>query len=79
MSHDPLSANQIGAKEVCGCPLDPLFPSRNKECQKFCYQAKKSCVKHYYWEKLRRAEIDQEKLNLVGICSQCGQTENSIW
>ena len=56
---------QIGPNEVCGCPFDPLFPSINKECRHFCEHPRKTCIKHYCWEKLRRAEIDQEKLNLV--------------
>ena len=60
---------QIGAKEVCGCPMDPKFPSVRKECGDFCKQPRKSCIKHYCWEKLRRAEIDQEKLNLVSLGS----------
>ena len=50
---------------MCGCPLEPDFPSKLSECKKFCRNFKKSCLKHYCWEKLRRAEIDQEKLNLV--------------
>ena len=43
---------------MCGFPLESDFPFKLSEC-------KKSCLKHYCWEKLRRAEIDQEKLNLV--------------
>lgn len=65
MSCDHLLTNQIGPKEACGCPFDPLFPSVNKDCDRFCDQPRKTCIKHYCWEKLRRAEIDQEKLNLV--------------
>ncbi len=50
---------------VCGCPLDSGFPSQTMECSQFCCQPKVVCFRHYCWEKLRRAEIDQEKLNLV--------------
>lgn len=55
---------KIGPNEVCGCPLDPNFPSRTFQCPQFCRQPRRACVRHYCWEKLRRAEIDQEKLNL---------------
>ena len=50
---------------MCGCPLEVEFPCSLKHSRQFCRQLKKSCVKHYCWEKLRRAEVDQEKLNLV--------------
>lgn len=31
----------------------------------FCRAPKKSCLKHYCWEKLRRAEIDMERVRQV--------------
>lgn len=57
---------KISPNEVCGCPLDPNFPCivPNPLEMKFCRQPKRSCTRHYCWERLRRAEIDQEKLNL---------------
>ena len=60
---------QISPNEVCGCPLDPNFPCVVLDPLevKFCRQPKRSCTRHFCWERLRRAEIDQEKLNLVGI------------
>ncbi len=76
MSCDHHVTHQIGPKEACGCPFDPLFPSVNKDCDRFCDQPRKACIKHYCWEKLRRAEIDQEKLNLVSAVEtvrQCRQ------
>ena len=50
---------------MCGCPLEADFPSVLSESKSYCRNLKKSCFKHFAWEKLRRAEIDQEKLNLV--------------
>lgn len=57
---------KISPNEVCGCPLDPNFPCIVLDPLevKFCRQPKRSCTRHYCWERLRRAEIDQEKLNL---------------
>lgn len=55
---------KIGPKDVCGCPLDPLFPASHHTVSRFCQQPKRTCTRHYSWEKVRRAEIDQEKLNL---------------
>jgi len=71
---------KIGPSEVCGCPLDPQFPAVTQECREFCRQPKRACVRHYCWEKLRRAEIDQEKLNLVGIigCPSLGVNEEKV-
>lgn len=40
--------------EVCGCPLVTNVFERTDE---FCRAPKKSCTKHYVWEKLRRAEV----------------------
>lgn len=56
---------QVGPQDVCGCPLEADFPFKSSEAKRYCQNLKKSCLKHYSWEKLRRAEIDQEKLNLV--------------
>lgn len=50
---------KIGDSEVCGCPLVTNVFDLTGE---FCRIAKKSCVKHYVWEKLRRAEIDLERV-----------------
>ncbi|CAG9814768.1 unnamed protein product [Phaedon cochleariae] len=50
---------KIGDHEVCGCPLvTNVFLSTGE----FCRASKKSCTKHYVWEKLRRAEIDLERV-----------------
>ncbi|BFZ08427.1 hypothetical protein BsWGS_11466 [Bradybaena similaris] len=44
---------------VCGCPINTeLF----EEGETLCRAPKKKCVKHFCWEKLRRAEIDMHRL-----------------
>lgn len=50
---------KIGDHEVCGCPLVTNVFSPTGE---FCRAPKKTCTKHYVWEKLRRAEIDLERM-----------------
>ncbi|XP_014218351.1 CXXC-type zinc finger protein 1 [Copidosoma floridanum] len=50
---------KISDTEVCGCPLvTNVFDATGE----FCRAPKKSCVKHYVWEKLSRAEIDMERV-----------------
>ncbi|KAI5696239.1 hypothetical protein M8J75_010173 [Diaphorina citri] len=49
---------KVSEFEVCGCPLVTNVFSLTGE---FCRASKKHCVKHYCWEKLRRAEIDMER------------------
>ncbi|KPI92438.1 PREDICTED: CXXC-type zinc finger protein 1 [Papilio xuthus] len=50
---------KVSDTDVCGCPLvrDVFEPTGD-----FCRAPKKSCLKHYQWEKLRRAEIDMERV-----------------
>ncbi|KAI5725516.1 hypothetical protein M8J77_016555 [Diaphorina citri] len=50
---------KVSEFEVCGCPLVTNVFSLTGE---FCRASKKHCVKHYCWEKLRRAEIDMERV-----------------
>ena len=53
---------QIGTDDVCGSPLvKDLF----EETGDFCRVSKRKCNKHISWEKLRRAEIDMERLRQV--------------
>ncbi|XP_041858811.1 CXXC-type zinc finger protein 1a [Melanotaenia boesemani] len=56
-SRDP----KIPADEVCGCPLvkDVFEPTGE-----FCRISKRKCNKHYCWEKLRRAEVDLERVRV---------------
>lgn len=47
---------------MCGCPLViHVF----QETGEICRVPKKKCNKHYCWEKLRRAEIDLERVRQV--------------
>ncbi|CAB0044321.1 unnamed protein product [Trichogramma brassicae] len=50
---------KISDTEVCGCPLVANVFDATGE---YCRAPKKSCTKHYVWEKLRRAEIDMERV-----------------
>lgn len=50
---------KISDTEICGCPLVSNVFNLTGE---FCRAPKKSCVKHHVWEKLRRAEIDMERV-----------------
>lgn len=54
-SKDP----KITDADVCGCPLTKNVFELTGE---FCRAPKKSCFKHYCWEKIRRAEIDLERV-----------------
>ncbi|KAG8225836.1 hypothetical protein J437_LFUL004765 [Ladona fulva] len=50
---------KVSDTEVCGCPLvSNVFEYTGD----FCRVPKKSCMKHYCWEKLRRAEVDMERV-----------------
>lgn len=50
---------KVGPDEVCGCPLViHVF----QETGEICRVPKKKCNKHYCWEKLRRAEVDLERV-----------------
>ncbi|ESO87784.1 hypothetical protein LOTGIDRAFT_176884, partial [Lottia gigantea] len=49
----------IGQDEVCGCSL---VTNVFDETGELCRAPKRKCVKHFCWEKLRRAEIDMERL-----------------
>ncbi|XP_037096773.1 CXXC-type zinc finger protein 1a isoform X4 [Syngnathus acus] len=56
-SRDP----KVAVDEVCGCPLvkDVFEPTGE-----FCRVSKRKCNKHYCWEKLRRAEVDLERVRV---------------
>uniref|UniRef100_A0A1A8EWA8 CXXC-type zinc finger protein 1 n=1 Tax=Nothobranchius korthausae TaxID=1143690 RepID=A0A1A8EWA8_9TELE len=57
-SRDP----KVPADEVCGCPLvRDVFELTGD----FCRVSKRKCNKHYCWEKLRRAEVDLERVRVV--------------
>uniref|UniRef100_A0A182IJE4 CXXC-type zinc finger protein 1 n=1 Tax=Anopheles atroparvus TaxID=41427 RepID=A0A182IJE4_ANOAO len=50
---------KVSDTDVCGCPLVRNVFQLTGE---FCRAPKKSCFKHYVWEKIRRAEIDLERV-----------------
>ncbi|NP_001085408.1 CXXC finger protein 1 S homeolog [Xenopus laevis] len=56
-SRDP----KVPADEVCGCPMvKDVFELTGD----FCRVPKRKCNRHYCWEKLRRAEVDLERVRL---------------
>ena len=56
-SKDP----KVNDDDVCGSPLTKNAFELTGE---FCRAPKKSCFKHYCWEKIRRAEIDLERVRM---------------
>ncbi|XP_055909520.1 CXXC-type zinc finger protein 1-like [Eupeodes corollae] len=50
---------KVSDSDVCGCPLVSNVFNLTGE---FCRAPKKNCFKHYVWEKIRRAEIDLERV-----------------
>jgi len=50
---------KIGDNVVCGFPMTKDVFSLNGE---FCRVAKRECNAHYCWEKLRRAELDMDRV-----------------
>uniref|UniRef100_A0A671L0S9 CXXC-type zinc finger protein 1 n=1 Tax=Sinocyclocheilus anshuiensis TaxID=1608454 RepID=A0A671L0S9_9TELE len=56
-SRDP----KVPVDEVCGCPLvRDVFETTGE----YCRVSKRKCNKHYCWEKLRRAEVDLERVRV---------------
>jgi len=54
---------KINDDEVCGCPMskkNDIFDDSDE----ICLASKKNCQYHFKWDKLRRAQIDLEKLRL---------------
>ena len=54
----------MGPDEVCG---SPLVTNVFDEKEEYCRMSKRKCAKHFCWEKLRRAEIDLERLRQVCV------------
>lgn len=50
---------KVSDSDVCGCPLVKNTFDLTGE---FCRAPKKQCFRHYVWEKIRRAEIDLERV-----------------
>lgn len=53
---------QVPVDEVCGCPLVKNVFELTGD---YCRVSKRKCNKHYNWEKLRRAEVDLERVRVV--------------
>ncbi|MBN3319405.1 CXXC1 protein, partial [Atractosteus spatula] len=70
-SRDP----KVPADEVCGCPLvrDVFDPTGD-----FCRVAKRKCNKHYCWEKLRRAEVDLERVRVWYKLDELFEQERNV-
>lgn len=50
---------KVNDTDVCGCPL---VRNTFELTGEFCRAPKKNCFRHYVWEKIRRAEIDLERV-----------------
>lgn len=59
--------------EVCGYPLE-----NDKSGSEFCRGLKKKCMKHYQWEKFKRAEIDLDKMRVLFKLDDLIEQERSI-
>ncbi|KAJ8393490.1 hypothetical protein AAFF_G00059630 [Aldrovandia affinis] len=70
-SRDP----KVPADEVCGCPLvrDVFEPTGE-----FCRVSKRKCNKHYCWEKLRRAEVDLERVRVWYKLDELFEQERNV-
>lgn len=59
MCPEHTKAPVVKDSEVCGAPLTSNVFDETGE---ICLAPKKKCLRHYCWEKLRRAEIDMERV-----------------
>lgn len=66
---------KVSPTEVCGCPLtnDQL-----EETGELCCVSKRNCVHHYCWEKLRRAQIDGQRVRQWLKLEEAYEQERSI-
>jgi len=64
---------QVPPNAICGCPLvKDVF----EETDNLCVAPKRACMRHYRWDKLRRAEIDLQKVQQVLIEKRFLKCEN---
>uniref|UniRef100_A0A8L0DQ00 CXXC-type zinc finger protein 1 n=1 Tax=Oncorhynchus mykiss TaxID=8022 RepID=A0A8L0DQ00_ONCMY len=70
-SRDP----KVTVDEVCGCPLvrDVFQPTGE-----YCRVSKRKCNKHYCWEKLRRAEVDLERVRVWYKLDELFEQERNV-
>ncbi|XP_014352547.1 CXXC-type zinc finger protein 1 isoform X1 [Latimeria chalumnae] len=70
-SRDP----KVPADEVCGCPLvKDVFELTGD----FCRVPKRKCNRHYCWEKLRRAEVDLERVRVWYKLDELFEQERNV-
>uniref|UniRef100_A0A1D5QTZ8 CXXC-type zinc finger protein 1 n=1 Tax=Macaca mulatta TaxID=9544 RepID=A0A1D5QTZ8_MACMU len=66
---------QVPADEVCGCPLvRDVFELTGD----FCRLPKRQCNRHYCWEKLRRAEVDLERVRVWYKLDELFEQERNV-
>uniref|UniRef100_A0A915HY22 CXXC-type zinc finger protein 1 n=1 Tax=Romanomermis culicivorax TaxID=13658 RepID=A0A915HY22_ROMCU len=59
---------KLDETDICAAPLDvnpndnSMAPLGDLHSKPFCMGQKRSCIKHYKWDKIRRALIDMERL-----------------
>uniref|UniRef100_A0A8C5QPT8 CXXC-type zinc finger protein 1 n=1 Tax=Leptobrachium leishanense TaxID=445787 RepID=A0A8C5QPT8_9ANUR len=70
-SRDP----KVPADEVCGCPImKDIFDLTGD----FCRVPKRKCNRHYCWEKLRRAEVDLERVRVWYKLDELFEQERNV-
>ncbi|XP_053329411.1 CXXC-type zinc finger protein 1 isoform X1 [Spea bombifrons] len=70
-SRDP----KVPADEVCGCPMvKDVFELTGE----FCRIPKRKCNRHYCWEKLRRAEVDLERVRVWYKLDELFEQERNV-
>nr|XP_051683021.1 CXXC-type zinc finger protein 1 isoform X1 [Oryctolagus cuniculus]XP_051683022.1 CXXC-type zinc finger protein 1 isoform X2 [Oryctolagus cuniculus]XP_051683023.1 CXXC-type zinc finger protein 1 isoform X3 [Oryctolagus cuniculus]XP_051683024.1 CXXC-type zinc finger protein 1 isoform X1 [Oryctolagus cuniculus] len=66
---------KVSKDEVCGCPLvSNVFEFTGD----FCRLPKHLCNRHYCWEKLRRAEVDLERVRALHKLEQLFEQEQKV-
>ncbi|XP_061544937.1 CXXC-type zinc finger protein 1b isoform X2 [Phycodurus eques] len=70
-SRDP----KIPVDEVCGCPMVKNVFELTGE---YCRVSKRKCNKHYNWEKLRRAEVDLERVRVWYKLDELFEQERNV-
>uniref|UniRef100_A0A672YZH0 CXXC-type zinc finger protein 1 n=1 Tax=Sphaeramia orbicularis TaxID=375764 RepID=A0A672YZH0_9TELE len=66
---------QIPVDEVCGCPLVKNVFELTGD---YCRVSKRKCNKHYNWEKLRRAEVDLERVRVWYKLDELFEQERNV-
>ncbi|KAK2501946.1 hypothetical protein MC885_017118 [Smutsia gigantea] len=66
---------KVPEDEVCGCPLvHNVFELTGD----FCRLPKRLCNRHYCWEKLRRAEVDLERVRAMHKLEKLDEQEKKV-